>query len=457
MLAKLTALGNVPANSGKTMEWNSLKVRLSFEKPGGAPAADCKVVLEGRLLDTSVPTSLSRTTGPDGVADFGLVRPGQHVVNVATLWGESTNDRHDYGMMVIEGGQVITVLPGEPQTVEIVCPSKPEEAEITITVDWPDELAAQPLWLVCDFVLSPREVAGHSWIRNDDNVPRYIFVDPSGNLTTLEMQGSGNGQDRSGRSPFMFFEDEGSFYADKDLVLRSHVEESRSDADLPGIYRYSEPETRGYRVPHLGEAIPARIWLPKSPAVTRLKWPAGKYSVSHIAVGLESETDEKSLPDELLHPLFLGGIAVKCDGGDDHIAVRLLYPDEERASVKRRKRRGAKTEVPRFEAVAGRLNEWRLSLPQPLVDLLNEPPVKPETDEDAPFVYPAPADSAPAPRPARRARPQPEEGTPADEDNLPPRPQTPQAAPEEDGDGPIDEDDTPRYRRKPRAIPVDDA
>ena len=458
MLARLTALGNAPANSGKTMEWNSLKVRLSFEKPGGAPAANCKVELEGRLLDTSVPASLNRTTGPDGVADFGLVRPGQHLINVVTPWGDSIDDRHDYGLLVMEGGQLVTVLPGEPQTVEIICPSKQEEAEIAITVDWPNDLVGQPLWLVCDFVQSPREVAGHAWIRSNDNGPRYVFVDPSGNLTTLDMPGSDNGQEWSGRSPFLFFKDEGSFYADKNLVLRSHVEESRSDADLPGIYRFIEPQTRGYRVPHTGEAIPAHIWLPKAAAISRLKWPAGKYSVSHVAVGLESETGEKSLPDDLLHPLFLGGIAVKRDGGDDKTAVRLLYPDEERASARGRKRRGVKADVPRFEAVAGRLNEWRLSLPQPLVDLLNEPPIKPETEGDEPDVYPAaPPDNPLAPRRARRAKPQAENDTLDDEDHPPSRPEIPRTTPEDDADGPIDEDDAPRPRRKPRAIPVDDA
>ena len=52
----------------------------------------------------------------------------------------------------------------------------------------------------------------------------------------------------------------------------------------------------------------------------------------------------------------------------------------------RRNRWGVKTEIPRFEAVAGRMNEWRLSLPQPLVELLKEPKVEAEanTPLDAP-------------------------------------------------------------------------
>lgn len=450
MLAKLTVLGNAGRTSGKSMEWNSLKVRLSFEKSGGVPAAGFIVGLQGHLLDTGSNTSLARTTGPDGVADFELVRPGQHMLGVQTPWGESIATMNIYGGMGFEGN-VVTVLPGEPQTVEIVCPSKPEETEITIAVDWPSDLAGQPLWLVCDFVRSPREVGGQSWSRNDDDGPRIVVVDPSGKLTTNDIPGSVDTRGRSSRSTFMFFRDGESFYADRNKVMRSYVEASSSDADSPGIYRFIGPEAAR---PWTPDVVPPHIWLPKSAAVSRLKWPAGKYSVSHFAVGSETVTGEESLPDDLLHPVFLGGIAMEMEYGG---GVRLLYPDEKHASARRRNRREGKIEIPKFEAVAGRLNEWRLSLPQPLVDLLNEPPVKSETDADAPFAYPAdPVDNPTAPRRARRARPQSEYDTPADEDNLRWRPKAPRATPNDD-DGPSDEDDAPRFRSKPRAIPVDDA
>lgn len=443
MLAKLAALGNAHGGSGKTMEWNSLKVRLSFEKPGGAPAVGFQVSLQGHLLDTGNVASLIRTTGPDGVADFGLVRPGQHAVNVESPWGEAINDRGIYG-------QIITVLPGEAQTLEIACPSEPEETEVTIAVDWPDELAGRPLWLVCDFVRSPRKVGGRSWSKIVDDGVRYVFVDPLGKLIAPDMQGTGNAQYRSGRSTFSFFREGESFYADEEIVMRSYVEDSRSDADSPGIYRYIEPEMRGFDFPRTGDPLPAHIWLPKTAGVSRLKWPAGAYSMAHFAVGLESDTGEPPLPDDLRHPIFLGGIAVKVDGPDtdDKGAVRLLYPDEKRASARRRNRR-AKTEIPKFEAVAGRPNEWRLSLPKPLVELLTES--DPQAEDQ--LAYPAP----PAPRPARRAMPHAEDDNPAEEDDLPPRSQTPRATPEEDGDGPFDEDDAPRPQRKTRAIPVDDA
>jgi len=375
MLAKLAALGNAGGNAGKSMEWNSLKVRLSLEEPGGPPAVGFKVDLLGQVFDAGSSTSLDRTTGPDGVADFGLVRPGQYLFDVETPWGESidSGDMH---------GRLVTVLPGEPQTLEIACPSSLEETEITMAVDWPNDLVGQPLWLVCDFVRSPRDVGGQLWARNDDHGPRYIAVDPTGQLTTNDTQGSGDERNRSNRSKFTFFRDGESFYVDRDKVMRSYVEDSRSEADSPGIYLYNEPVSSRYAAPRIGAAMPPHIWLSKSAAVSRLKWPVGTYRVAHFAVGCEAETGEATLPEDLLHPVFLGGIAFSVGSGfdDDQVAVRLLYPTDERASARHRNRRAARPTIPRFEAVAGRLNEWRLTLPESLVELLTEPKAEPEAE-----------------------------------------------------------------------------
>jgi hypothetical protein len=412
LLAKLAALGNASGNSGKTMEWNSLKVRVSLEKPGGAPAANFKLELEGRLLDTSVPTSLSRTTGPDGIADFGLVRAGEHLLNVMAPWGEAIADSHDYGMISVDGGQIVTVLPGEPQTVEIVGPSKPEETEVTITVDWPNDLAGQSLWLQ-----SPRDLGGHSWKRNDDHAPQYVVVDPAGKMTNPDLRSFGDGP---GRRISSIFDEIGDAHVWMEEEQRYFVGRSRSYVDAPGIYQYF-PRDTGYSY---GDYVPAHIWLSKTAAVSRLKWPSGTYSVAHLAVGGESETDEKSLPDDVLHPIFLGGITFR---SEDSGGVRLLYPDKQRAQAVRRKRGIAKTEIPRFESVAGRVNEWRLSLPQSLVELLKEPPIKPETDERDLNVLPSASaysdDNAPAPRPARRAKTRTEDDPPVDGEDLPLRPQ----------------------------------
>ena len=350
LLAKLTTLGNGASRPEKSMDWNSLKVRLSTEK-SGAPAAGLQVTLQGHLLDQTSVMALVRTTGADGVADFGLVRTGQHQVAVVTPWGESINHKpYD--------AQIVTMMPGEPQTLEIVCPTKPEETEILIAVDWPQELAGRPLWLVCDFIPLEREVAGESWRRQDDS-PQYIVVDPSGKLTNPDLRRSVSGP--AGNSSSIFLTNVDSFWSTKDEESRDFVNSGsvrQSHANSPGLFRYQDSDPQ------------AHLWLPKATAVARLKWLAGTYSVAHIFIGCNMEAGEPSLPDNLLHPVFLGGITLRAE---EEGPASLLYPDEHHAHVQPIPMLNVKTKVPKFEAVAGRLNEWRVSLPEPLVKLVTEP------------------------------------------------------------------------------------
>ena len=395
LLAKLAALNNAGENPGKSMEWNSLKVRLVFEKPGGAPAADVRMALQGHILAAGSATAMARATDGDGIADFGLVRPGQYgVLHFQMPWGESIEGcQPGLGMVLGFGGQSVTVLPGEPQTLEIVCPSKPQETEIGIAVDWPNDLASQRLWLVCDLIRSPREVGGQTWSPSDEDAPQYVVVDPSGQLANPDMRFFG---DDPGRRSSSIFDGEGQQGIWIEEESRSYVGKSKSYVDAPGIYQYLKPDSRGKTYGYNYKDVPAHIWLPKTATASRLKLPAGTYSVKHVAIGGDSETAEKSLPDDVLHPVFLGGITID---NEDRGGVQLLYPNEQRAEAHRRKRGTAKTEISRFEAVAGRVNEWRLSLPESLSELLRTP--KPKADVEAASGDPN-EDQPPAPSPRAR-------------------------------------------------------
>src|SRR5262245_9035359 len=88
LLEKLAALAARPATPApaaepaKSMEWNSVKIRLVKDVAGCAPAPGYTVVLRGHLLDTAKEIDIRRTTDSEGVADLGLVRPGQHQLNI---------------------------------------------------------------------------------------------------------------------------------------------------------------------------------------------------------------------------------------------------------------------------------------------------------------------------------------------------------------------------------------
>src|SRR5262245_23493969 len=92
LMEKLAALAARPATPApaaepaKSMEWNSVKIRLVKDVAGGAAAAGYSVALKGFLLDTAKEINIQRTSGEDGIADMGLVRPGQHSLTIATPW-----------------------------------------------------------------------------------------------------------------------------------------------------------------------------------------------------------------------------------------------------------------------------------------------------------------------------------------------------------------------------------
>jgi hypothetical protein len=328
-------------------------------------------------------------TGPDGIADFGLVRPGQYLVNAETPTGEAMGDTTSFGMGFFEiNGHLITLPPGQSLTQELVCPSPPQEAEISLAIDWPEEIRERPLWVVCEFTRHPREAGGHKWA-SSTNPPQFAVVDSAGAWMSPDMRGFGKGI----ASADSFFPKTESFHVDEEW--RHFVKQSKTFVDMPGIYRVISAGPGGYA----RHESRVHVWLPKSAAISQLKWPAGRYALSRLAVGQDGKSTDPSLPDDLLHPEFQAAIEF---GNGSEASDKLVYPDEDCARDSRRKRREVKADVAPFEAVPGRHNEWRLPIPPRLADILTEPePAVPDSEEANPAGLP-PID---APRPASCAAP----------------------------------------------------
>lgn len=335
-LEVLAASVNAPA---KSMEWNPLKVRLFAEKAGRAPAAGFEVRISGHLLDTAKEMTLARTTGADGFADFGQVRPGRHTMTIKTPWGESSN------------GRSITVLPGEPQTVEAVTPPLLEETDISLAVDWPTDLASRGLWLVCDFIRPPRDINGQRWTRDADGGNQCVAVTPSGTIVTFDNASLQRFLQRSPDNSQQGFGFEPSQFFNPGLL--------RSDNGI-GIYRLQG----GLEVVYVG--------LPPIAPVSQFRWPAGNYRVNHMLIAREPSTRDDVSSDELLTPLCVVGI--NFDAGDDPKANwSLIDPHIFGTNFRvKNKTLAERVDTPKFEAAPGRLNEWRLSLPEPLVKSAGE-------------------------------------------------------------------------------------
>ena len=338
LLAKISALGGAAGTTGKSLEWNPLQVRVFVAKEKGALAGGCEVTLRGHILDSAQAISLFRTTNANGIADFGLVRAGEHSVTVTTPWGE-----------YMSADRSITVQPGEPNTVEIVCPAAQENTDVEITVDWPVEWAGRPLWLVFDCFRSPRNVAGQDWSRWKDHGRQFVAVDTSGKLINFDVDAF---KAKGNINPSAFF----------NPTYAAHV------AENPGIYMLRE---------QIGRVGPC-IWIPAKAPTGRLSWPLGIYHVENFAIGRDVEFSGNSLPDNLLHPQFLGGIMTNIAGKG---VVRYVVPGTSRIHSQIMQQRGGddvreSITVPTFEAVAGRLNQWRLSVPEPLVNMLKDASAK---------------------------------------------------------------------------------
>lgn len=398
ILAKLEALGRAPRESaGQSTDWNPLKFRATWDKSDGAPAAGVRIAIQGPAYGAGSASELERTTGPDGIVDFGLVKPGQYLVNAATPSGETIADTTSVAMGFLEiSGNLITILPGQTQPRELICPSQPPETVISLAIDWPQELKERPLWLICEFTQQPREVAGRKWAPNEPR-PQFAVVDSAGHLFNPDVRTFGHGAVSNGS----FFPDTSeSVYEEEES--RSYIRKAKSFVDVPGIYRIARSgaeHTRAWPAeePSWPGNAPAYVWLPNSVAISQLTWPAGTYKAARLIVARDPESVDESLPDDLLHLEFLGAIEL-ADSAES--SDKPVYPDQQSARASRRKRREVKADMPPFAALPGRHNEWRLSIPPRLVDLLTEPravKVRPDAPNSAGPLEPL-NDELPPPR-----------------------------------------------------------
>ena len=136
MMQQMTALANRPAEAVTTPDWNPLKVRVVKNDKAKTPAKGFGVALRGPHFSDAEASGGSRsggnsvtiTTDENGVADFGLVRPGLFQGNVNAPWGESDSFE-------------VTVKPGNPTERVIIAPAgPPEPIQVKPIVKWPKQL-----------------------------------------------------------------------------------------------------------------------------------------------------------------------------------------------------------------------------------------------------------------------------------------------------------------------------
>jgi len=114
--------------SPPTPDWIPVSFKLTEETLDGPPAVGCEVQFRGgqRLSDSS------------GVADFGVVRPGDWGFQIRRPWAENEGSWQLIGS--------INVLPGSKVVKSIICPKAPPDlVSLRLKFDWPPDLAGKEL------------------------------------------------------------------------------------------------------------------------------------------------------------------------------------------------------------------------------------------------------------------------------------------------------------------------
>lgn len=164
--ARLDKLVNRPQN----LEFNPIRVRLVKDEAERSPLEGIEVRLEstGRTGDS---VSETQKSDAEGVVDFGLMRYGQYNLFITAPNGEYTN-------------KAIRIRPGERWEETIVCPMQPvATTDVSIAIDWPDDLRGEELIAICSLRREGRTIAGNVWELG--NVPREFFIAHDGRAAIL--------------------------------------------------------------------------------------------------------------------------------------------------------------------------------------------------------------------------------------------------------------------------------
>ena len=124
----------------RSLDWNPVKLSFTEESTNGPPAHEVSVMLT-KMSDQSS-SGINRQSNEAGVADFGLLNPGQYSFQLYRKWSD----------WQITASGVLDVVPGESIDKHIVCPkTAPQQVSVRVGCKWPDDLEGASLVLYLPF------------------------------------------------------------------------------------------------------------------------------------------------------------------------------------------------------------------------------------------------------------------------------------------------------------------
>ncbi len=263
------------------------------------------------------------------------------MLNVYTTWEEYHQRKIDH-------------RPGDARIEHIVCPAAPavvEDARISLSVDWTDDLLDQRLWAICHFYpdnpYPRRDIADDTWTSSPkaDGIANWLVIQPEGRLS--------------------------------ELAIKTNPREDLQLYYFPFKDPASGPEgAYGFRVDQ--RRRPLRFYFgvdAKIPDSAEVHWPAVSYRLGALAVGISPDEELKDEVRRLDVPALLLV--------DKRLLGRAFEPPRSRSgssTIGIPFERGPlpavvtiKTEDrPLFEAVAGEANHWTIKLPEELLTHVRE-------------------------------------------------------------------------------------
>ncbi len=146
MLKQLQAMAKPGAAATQSGDWIPVSFKLTFDTIDGPPAVGYEVTLD-KSSSSLLERSSRRESDSNGLADFGVVQPGDWEFTIAKT-------RDDELTWRCRGR--FNVLPGSKVEKAIVCPRpQPLDSAVNVRVVWPADLARKDLRLVATYVPVP--------------------------------------------------------------------------------------------------------------------------------------------------------------------------------------------------------------------------------------------------------------------------------------------------------------
>jgi hypothetical protein len=138
MLSKLGEMSEAIKNP-RSLDWNPVRITITEDTPDGPPVAGCSITL---YLRDPPQRQISRTSDASGIADFGLVNPGEYSITVSRRLDRRT----------LSGAGQLIVDPGSRINQRILLPKKAlAPVPLQVRCEWPADLGKEGLILDASF------------------------------------------------------------------------------------------------------------------------------------------------------------------------------------------------------------------------------------------------------------------------------------------------------------------